>query len=210
MLYSKLIITLLNFLDYFQQKKIINLINSKFSKPIIVFDIGAHYGETIKLFLKKLKIEKIYSFEASTQNFQVLKRKISKKNLDKVEIYNFGMGDKVSKSYINQSIESSSSTMNEVNEGSKYLKKKLQILNIRDKNVFYHKIPIQVITLDSFIDKESQKYKDSDQFKQWVKGQPQQLEQFRMIALEQQLIENLEKALKSKDKVIEFSELANK
>lgn len=155
MLYSKLIITLLNFLDYFQQKKIINLINSKFSKPIIVFDIGAHYGETIKLFLKKLKIEKIYSFEASTQNFQVLKRKISKKNLDKVEIYNFGMGDKVSKSYINQSIESSSSTMNEVNEESKYLKKKLQILNIRDKHVFYHKIPIQVITLDSFIDKHN-------------------------------------------------------
>ena len=29
-----------------------------------------------------------------------------------------------------------------------------------------------------------------------------------MIALEEQLIENLEKALKSKDKVIKFSELA--
>tara|TARA_B100000035_G_scaffold285351_1_gene268857 strand:+ start:19 stop:735 length:717 start_codon:yes stop_codon:yes gene_type:complete len=155
MIYSKLIIVLLNFLDYFQQKKIIKLINSKFSKPIIIFDIGAHYGETIRLFLKKLKIEKIYSFEASTQNFQVLKRKISKKNLDKVEIYNFGMGDKVSKSYINQSIESSSSTMNEVNEKSKYLKKKLKILNIRDKHVFYHKIPIQVITLDSFVEKHN-------------------------------------------------------
>ena len=59
MFYSKLIITFLNFLDYFQQKKIIKLINSKFSKPIIIFDIGAHYGETIKLFLKKMNIEKI-------------------------------------------------------------------------------------------------------------------------------------------------------
>jgi len=65
-------------------------------------------------------------------------------------------------------------------------------------------------TLESFIEKESEKYKDSEQFKQWVKNQPQQLEQFRMIALEEQLIENLEKALKSKDKVIKFSELANK
>ena len=72
MLYSKLIITLLNFLDYFQQKKIIKLINSKFSKPIIVFDIGAHYGETIKLFSNKMDLEKIYSFEASPQNFQIL------------------------------------------------------------------------------------------------------------------------------------------
>ena len=74
----------------------------------------------------------------------------------------------------------------------------------------HFEITADSVTLDSFIDKESQKYKDADQFKQWVKGQPQQLEQFRMIALEEQLIENLEKALKSKDKVIEFSELANK
>ncbi|MDA9678500.1 FkbM family methyltransferase [Candidatus Pelagibacter sp.] len=152
MLYSKIIIILLNFLDYFQQKKIIKLINSKFSKPIIVFDIGAHHGETIRLFLSKLKINKIYSFEASPQNFKVLKKKISKKLMNKVEIYNFGLGDKISKSYINQAVESSSSTMNELNEESKYLKKKLQILNIKDKDVFYHKIPVHVSTLDSFIE----------------------------------------------------------
>ncbi|MDA7800824.1 trigger factor [Gammaproteobacteria bacterium] len=64
--------------------------------------------------------------------------------------------------------------------------------------------------LDVFIDKEATKYKDADQFKQWIAGQPQQLEQFRMMALEEQLVENLENALKSKDKVIRFSELAKK
>ena len=64
--------------------------------------------------------------------------------------------------------------------------------------------------LDAFIEKEATKYKDADQFKQWIAGQPQQLEQFRMMALEEQLVENLENALKSKDKVIRFSELANK
>ena len=76
--------------------------------------------------------------------------------------------------------------------------------------VKHFEITVDSMTLDSFIEKESKKYKDSEQFKQWIKNQPQQLEQFRMIALEQQLIENLEKALKSKDKVIKFSELANK
>ena len=91
MFYSKIIITILNFLDYFQQKKIIKLINSKFSKPIIVIDVGAHYGETIRLFSSKLKINKIYSFEASPQNFEVLKRKISKNLQNKVEIYNYGL-----------------------------------------------------------------------------------------------------------------------
>ena len=155
MLYSKIILTFLNFFDYFQQKKIIKLINSKFSKPIIVFDVGAHYGETIRLFSKKLKIDKIYSFEASPQNFQVLKRKITKNLLDKVEICNLGLGDKTSKSYINQAIESSSSTINEINQDSKYLKKKLQILNIKNKDVFYHKIPIQISTIDLFIEKHN-------------------------------------------------------
>lgn len=64
--------------------------------------------------------------------------------------------------------------------------------------------------LDVFIDKEATKYKDADQFKQWIAGQPKQLEQFRMMALEEQLVENLKNALKFKDKVIRFSELANK
>jgi predicted RNA methylase len=94
--YSKLIITILNFLDHFQQKKIIKLINSKFSKPIVVFDIGAHYGETIKLFLNNLKIQKIYSFEPSPYNYQVLKKNISKYQPNKVEIFNFGLGEKIS------------------------------------------------------------------------------------------------------------------
>jgi len=64
--------------------------------------------------------------------------------------------------------------------------------------------------LDLFIDKEATKYKDAEQFKQWISGQPQQLDQFKMMALEEQLVEKLENALKSKDKVIRFSELANK
>ena len=155
MFYSKLIITLLNFLDFFQQRKIIKLIKNKFSGPIIIFDVGAHYGETIRLFSNKFKIKKIYSIEASPQNFQVLKKKISKKQIDlnKVEIFNFGLGNQIAKSYINQAIESSSSTINEVNEDSKYLKRKLKILNINKNDVFYRKIPIQLITLDSFIEK---------------------------------------------------------
>ena len=136
MSYSKLIIILLNFLDYFQQKKIINLINNKFSKSITVFDVGAHYGETVKLFLKKLNVSKIYSFEAISQNFRVLERNVSKTQMNKVEIFNYGIGDRITKNYINQTLESSSSTINKLNEDSKYFKKKLKILNIKKKRVF--------------------------------------------------------------------------
>ena len=64
--------------------------------------------------------------------------------------------------------------------------------------------------IDDFIEEESKKYKDAEQYKKWITDQPQQLEQFRMVVLEEQLVEKLENVLKSKKKVIKFSELANK
>ena len=74
----------------------------------------------------------------------------------------------------------------------------------------HFKISVEKKNIDDFIDKESNRYKDPDQFKQWVSAQPQQLEQFKMIILEEQLVEKLKNALKSKKKVIKFSELAKK
>ena len=47
-------------------------------------------------------------------------------------------------------------------------------------------------------------------FKTWIQSQPQQLDQYKMVILENLLIEKLESDLKSKVKVIKFSELANK
>ena len=64
--------------------------------------------------------------------------------------------------------------------------------------------------MNNFIDDEAQKYKDTEQFKSWIQSQPQQLDQYRMVILENLLIEKLDSALKSKLKVIKFSDLANK
>ena len=64
--------------------------------------------------------------------------------------------------------------------------------------------------LNKFIEEEAVKYKDAEQFKSWIKSQPQQLNQYKMVILENLLIEKLESDLKSKVKVIKFLELANK
>jgi trigger factor len=77
------------------------------------------------------------------------------------------------------------------------------------KLIKYFEIKISQKDVDKFIDVESKRYKDSTQYKQWISGQPKQLEQIKMIVLEQQLVEKLENVLKSKKKVIKFSELAN-
>ena len=71
-------------------------------------------------------------------------------------------------------------------------------------------IKVEKQNIDDFIDQESKRYKDPEQYKKWITGQPQQLEQFKMIVLEKQLVEKLENVLKSKKKVIKFSELANR
>ncbi len=74
----------------------------------------------------------------------------------------------------------------------------------------HYDIKVEKQHLDDFIDGESKRYKDPEQYKKWITGQPQQLEQFKMIVLEKQLVEKLENVLKSKKKVIKFSELANR
>ena len=56
MLYSKLIVITLNFLDYFQQKKIITFFKQNLKNEVILFDIGSHYGETIRLFSNNFRI----------------------------------------------------------------------------------------------------------------------------------------------------------
>ena len=76
--------------------------------------------------------------------------------------------------------------------------------------VKHFEITVDKDDIDQFIEKESVRYKDPEQYKKWIVGQPQQLEQFKMIVLEEQLVEKLKNALKSKKKVIKFSELANK
>ena len=73
-----------------------------------------------------------------------------------------------------------------------------------------YELEVKEDDLNNFIEDEAQKYKDVEQFKTWIKTQPEQLNQYKMVILENLLIEKLDSALKSKVKVIKFSELANK
>ena len=118
----------------------------------MLFDVGSHYGETVKLFSKNFKIKKIHCFEASPYNFEKLFQIIKKNNLQKIcELNNIGVGSDNNPTFINQTMESSSSTINSFNSQSKYLKKKLKILNIKKFENFYKKIPIKMTSLDTYI-----------------------------------------------------------
>ena len=146
----------LNWFDFFQQKKIISFFKKSFDSELIFIDVGAHFGETVELFNKNLNIKKFHCFEPSKENFNVLKKKLSKKNFfDKVIINNYGLGDNSEQLYLNYTKETSSSTINDLNLNSKYLEKKLNILNIKDSKDYFLKEKINIKTLDDYFVKNN-------------------------------------------------------
>ena len=143
-------ILFLNFLILY--KKIINFLYKKKINPEYIIDVGAHHGETIKFFLKYFKPKKIYSFEASPENFLILKKNVSKleENLKKkIQIENIALGKNNRSSLFNQMDESSSSTFNQININSNYYLRKKFFLGLKKKDLF-KKVEIKIISLDSY------------------------------------------------------------
>ena len=98
MFFISLIRNSLNFIDHFQQKKIIKFFKKNSTNKIILFDVGSHYGETIKLFSKVFMFEQFHCFEASQINFDVLKKNIKNLNFkNKYYLNNIGLGYQVGK-----------------------------------------------------------------------------------------------------------------
>ena len=121
---NKLALMLLDVFDFFIKE------NCKFSKNKsfkIFFDIGAHQGESIELFTRNFLIEKIYSFEPSKENFEILLKKIKYIDLKetKLIIENYALGEEEKEQILFQTTEFSSSTINRINKNSKYFKKKI-------------------------------------------------------------------------------------
>ena len=148
---KKLSLFILLFFDYFHKKKIISFIKKNSNKIETIIDVGAHHGESIKLFLKNFKISNIYAFEPSPESFKNLiinTNYLLKKKKINFETYNLGLGSSDQKLFLNISLETSSSTINSINKKSNYYKKKNKFLGQADKDFFHEKKEITIATLD--------------------------------------------------------------
>lgn len=157
---KKVVLLFLSFFDYLYQKKIIKFLKKNgLSKINLIFDVGAHKGESINLFLKNMTVKNIISFEASPLNFKFLE--INKKNLEKkfpntkITIENIALGSDDKIIVFNQFNESSSSTMNDINQESKYFKRKFNLLNFRNKKDIYKSFKLKTETLDNYMKKNN-------------------------------------------------------
>ena len=131
------ILKILGFFDFFHKRKIIKVLKDLLNKNNnIIFDVGGHQGESIIFFNEHINVSKIYTFEPINDNFLKLKKKT--KNIEQKVVYlNFALGNKKEKRVIKKMIETSSSTFNEINEKSKYFKKKRFFLGFSKKEKMY-------------------------------------------------------------------------
>ena len=164
---SKFILLIIDFFDFWHKKKILDFLKkNNYNKFNIFFDIGAHKGESIDLFIKNFKINKIYSFEASPINFKKLKKKVEKMIIkdislsERIIIENIAIGSKIEKSLLKQVTESSSSTLSKINLESKYLNKKKKLLNFFSNNDYFYDIEVEVKTLEYYLSEKNIKVID--------------------------------------------------
>ena len=148
-----LVIFFLNIFDFFYRLSFVNFLKkNKIDEFDVIFDVGAHHGESIKFFNKYFKVNKIYSFEPSPINFANLKKNIqNKKFKSSIILENLGLGLKSEKRKLNQTIESSSSTFNEINYNSKYYNKKKFLLNFFSNKEYISKIDTNMSSLKNYI-----------------------------------------------------------
>jgi len=155
----KILIFFLNLLDFINKKKVINFFKKEISNINLFVDVGAHEGETSNLFSKYLNIKKIYCLEPSSINYKNLKKKIAKK--ENIFLFNFGLGDRDGEADFNQLEESSSSTLVQLNQKSKYFIKKKKILNLFIKKKFkIFSQKVNIIKLKNFMRNNSIEYID--------------------------------------------------
>lgn len=155
-IFLKLFMRFIDLIDQNNKKKIINFFKKKLSSNLItVIDIGAHKGETIDLFIKNLNTEKIYSFEPNPELFKYLTKKYF--NLNKIKLFNLGVGKSSENKELNIFKDSSSSTLNTINENSDYFKRKKKFLSLflLGNKFLKKKQIVKIINLSQFISDEN-------------------------------------------------------
>jgi len=150
---------------------------------------------------KSLTKESIYETLLSSNDFKVPKATVK----EQAELMR-----KDSLMRMGQTVENAADDFFPVKDFLENAEKRVRLDLLFSALIQKYELEVKEEDLNKFIEDESQKYKDVEQFKTWIKTQPEQLNQYKMVILEDLLIEKLDSALKSKQKVIKFSDLANK
>ncbi len=156
---SYLVKKILFFFDLFHKKKIIDNLEKFISNKSlkVIFDIGAHEGESISLFLNNFNVDQIFSFEPSLLTFKKLQKNsenIKKKFFNShIHLENYAVGQITKNVQLNYLYETSSSTLRDLNTDSNYFKKKEKYLG----KLVNEKVEVKQINFKEYLDKNKVK-----------------------------------------------------
>ncbi len=117
---------------------------------LIVFDVGANKGQSIKFFQSIYSDLIIYAFEPSKKTFTKLNSRLEESQQKNVKLYQVGLGDFQGEINFYESILDETSTFILPKKDSLYLKKKNRILLEKSNNAF-KTTSAQISTVDNFI-----------------------------------------------------------
>jgi FkbM family methyltransferase len=115
----------------------------------LVIDVGSNKGQTIDFFLKINPDCKIYGFEPNPALFEYLAKKYGR--LNNVMVFNMGVSNKNGELIFNENVLNLTSTFENLNMDSKFLKKKARILGVFVEGIIKKSYPVQTIILSEFI-----------------------------------------------------------
>ena len=160
---------------------------NKITDPII-FDVGAHTGQSIDRFKNLFLAPKIHSFEPIKNEFGILKKAYG--NDDKIILNNFALGDKkeIKTLYINA--KSDCSSFYKVNMDSEWLKFRSKKLNMTPEKFTVSTQETNVLTIDEYV--EINNIDKIDILKIDTQGTEDQVLEGAKNSLKNKLIRNIE------------------
>ena len=136
--------------NLFFERKISRWYRSRFISPVkTVIDVGANKGQSIELFLKLNPECEIFALEPNPVLYNHLCGKY--KNYPGIHIFNTGISDHSGEKMFFENVFDYTSSFEDLNPDSSYLKRKSRILGVDPGNVVSNKYPVNVTTLQEFI-----------------------------------------------------------
>lgn len=115
----------------------------------VIFDVGANKGQTIRFFLKLFPGATIYAFEPNKKLFTKLQSEFGHNS--NIHLINKGVSNQTGKLTLKETVTDETSTFEELNYNSAYLKMKAKVLGVTPEAVVKDQYEVEVITLSSFI-----------------------------------------------------------
>ncbi len=116
---------------------------------LVIVDVGTNKGQSIDFFLELDPSATIFGFEPNKELYTKLLSKY--KANSNISIANVGVSSLCGELTFQENVMDETSTFEEINFDSDYLKKKAKILGVSVENIVAKKYKVEVITLASFL-----------------------------------------------------------